>query len=72
MKKCAVTALRSPMSQLGTSLVSASIAVQVQTSPASFVGRFMLSTFFALAPTKLQISSHWLPKFGDTYPLRLA
>src|ERR1035438_7452704 len=39
------------------SFVSASIAVQVQTSPHS--SDFSSGTFLDLAPTKHQISSHW-------------
>ena len=39
------------------SFVSASIAVQVQVSPAPTIGAFIAATFFCFAAVKLQISS---------------
>src|SRR5216683_3206765 len=49
-----------------SSFVSASIAVQVQQSPAvGSVARLLPATFFCFAPTKLQISSHWT-RFAST------
>ena len=51
------------MNQQGTSFVSAQSATQVQTSPAPF--RFISSVqFFSFAPTKDQISSHWMRLHG--------
>jgi hypothetical protein len=42
------------------SLVSASIAVQVQTSPAPSGAALAVATFFCLAWQNDQISSHWI------------
>ena len=45
----AVSTLRSPTRQHGTSFVSAQIAVQVHTSPASGGAAFAVGTFLCLA-----------------------
>ena len=57
MKSRAVAPLRSPTRHDGMSLVSAQMAVQVHTSPASGGGLLARSTFFCLAYTNDHASS---------------
>ena len=58
VKLLALIMSRLPTNQLTISLLSASMAVHVQTSPAPSTGRFIVSTFDPFAAQKLQISSH--------------
>src|ERR1019366_3570097 len=59
MRAMAEAEERSATSQAGISLVSASMAVHVQTSPQPNSPRCSSGTFRALALQKLQISSAW-------------